>query len=271
MPVSSNAVQIGSRVNEQSAFLAAIISAPDDDTPRLVYADWLQEHGDDARAEFIRLQCEKAARGWGRRLNGRRPVAELRLREQELLAGPRLETFEHEVNWFHSGNGTDTWRILFRPGWARGFVEEVTCTAADWLAHADAIHWHPEQKVNVPLTYEERQSYACKVCGNSPDEDGWIEHGKGCYTQGEDGGGTSRVELPAQTVPRPCPATAHPVRKVRLTTWTPEDRTKVCRLAVGLDQTGRPYVSVMAELWPGIEFELPCVSAVPPELIITDG
>lgn len=30
----------------------------DDDTPRLILADWLEDHGETARAEFIRVQCE---------------------------------------------------------------------------------------------------------------------------------------------------------------------------------------------------------------------
>jgi uncharacterized protein (TIGR02996 family) len=34
-----------------------ILENPDDDAPRLVYADWLEEQGDPL-AEFIRLQCE---------------------------------------------------------------------------------------------------------------------------------------------------------------------------------------------------------------------
>jgi uncharacterized protein (TIGR02996 family) len=38
------------------AFFQAILDSPDDDTPRLVYADWLEEQGD-PRGEFIRLQC----------------------------------------------------------------------------------------------------------------------------------------------------------------------------------------------------------------------
>jgi uncharacterized protein (TIGR02996 family) len=42
------------------AFLQAIIESPDDDTPRLVYADWLEEHGQAERAAFIRVQCELA-------------------------------------------------------------------------------------------------------------------------------------------------------------------------------------------------------------------
>src|SRR5688572_9572629 len=43
--------------------MAAIIADPDEDTPRLALADWLEEHGDKhdrARAEFIRLQVEAA-------------------------------------------------------------------------------------------------------------------------------------------------------------------------------------------------------------------
>jgi uncharacterized protein (TIGR02996 family) len=37
-------------------FLRAICANPEDDTVRLVYADWLDENGDGGRAEFIRLQ-----------------------------------------------------------------------------------------------------------------------------------------------------------------------------------------------------------------------
>jgi uncharacterized protein (TIGR02996 family) len=45
---------------ESDALLDAIFDAPDDDTPRLVYADWLQEQGQSAYADFIRLQCAAA-------------------------------------------------------------------------------------------------------------------------------------------------------------------------------------------------------------------
>jgi uncharacterized protein (TIGR02996 family) len=46
-------------VNEEQAFLAAILADPDDDAPRLVFADWLEERGD-PRGEFIRGQCRLA-------------------------------------------------------------------------------------------------------------------------------------------------------------------------------------------------------------------
>ena|GEM_PF-2564964 len=45
---------------ELRALLAACHRDPDDDTPRLVLADWLQEH-DDPRGELMRLQCRLAA------------------------------------------------------------------------------------------------------------------------------------------------------------------------------------------------------------------
>ena len=49
--------------DERDAFYQAIMDKWDDDTPRLVYADWLDERGDEPsciRAEFIRLDCELA-------------------------------------------------------------------------------------------------------------------------------------------------------------------------------------------------------------------
>src|SRR3954454_3163332 len=41
-------------------FLADVVERPDDDTPRLVFADWLDDNGQGERAEFIRVQIERA-------------------------------------------------------------------------------------------------------------------------------------------------------------------------------------------------------------------
>src|SRR5262245_51635979 len=45
-------------MTDGDALRRAILAEPDDDTPRLVYADWLQENGNTDRAEFIRAQIE---------------------------------------------------------------------------------------------------------------------------------------------------------------------------------------------------------------------
>ncbi len=44
--------------NDGAALFRAICEQPAEDTPRLVYADWLDENSQPDRAEFIRLQCE---------------------------------------------------------------------------------------------------------------------------------------------------------------------------------------------------------------------
>jgi uncharacterized protein (TIGR02996 family) len=63
----------------ESSFLAAILADPDDDAVRLIYADWLDEHGETERAEFIRLQFALA----GPDIAERGPLFE---RERQLLA-----------------------------------------------------------------------------------------------------------------------------------------------------------------------------------------
>ncbi len=68
-------------------FLEDIVAHPDDDAPRLIFADWLEEHGDSDRAEFIRVQIQRASLPeWDAR-----QVA-LRLREQALIE-------QHEQKW----------------------------------------------------------------------------------------------------------------------------------------------------------------------------
>jgi uncharacterized protein (TIGR02996 family) len=44
--------------DDQRALLAAIVADPSDDTARLAFADCIEEHGNSARAEFIRLQVQ---------------------------------------------------------------------------------------------------------------------------------------------------------------------------------------------------------------------
>lgn len=45
-------------MSDHNALERGILADPEDDPRRLIYADWLEEHGGKERAEFIRLQCE---------------------------------------------------------------------------------------------------------------------------------------------------------------------------------------------------------------------
>jgi len=47
-------------MTDHDALVAAICADPDEDTPRLAYADFLQENGEPERAEFVRAQIDLA-------------------------------------------------------------------------------------------------------------------------------------------------------------------------------------------------------------------
>ena len=67
---------------DEQALLAAVWAAPDDDGPRLVYADFLQEQGD-PRGEFIALQCAKSLD-----VAGRKRMRELEREHKHKWLGP---------------------------------------------------------------------------------------------------------------------------------------------------------------------------------------
>lgn len=45
-------------MTEREALHAAVLESPEDNLPRLVFADWLEENGEQVRAEFIRTSIE---------------------------------------------------------------------------------------------------------------------------------------------------------------------------------------------------------------------
>jgi uncharacterized protein (TIGR02996 family) len=97
-------------MNDGQALLAAVIAEPEDDAVRLVYADWLDEHGDAARAEFIRTQIKREG------LRKRDPErAVLEAREKELLG-------RHAQQWLQP-----------LPEWARPHEEIPLATDWDWF------------------------------------------------------------------------------------------------------------------------------------------
>lgn len=107
-------------------FLSAIHADPDDESLRLIYTDWLDEHGDDvgrARAELIRAQCELE----------RLPAEE---RRRALQKRVRSLVKEHGKVWTEPMRkaklGKD-WR--FR----RGFPEEVTLSARVFVVVAEEV------------------------------------------------------------------------------------------------------------------------------------
>lgn len=101
------------------AFLESIRANPDDDTPRLVYADWLDENGDAPRAEFIRVQCAKA-----RLPRWHRDYSLLAWRERVLRV-------RHEHQWLAE---LPTIKGVGWGNFVRGFVQEVRVLAPAMLS-----------------------------------------------------------------------------------------------------------------------------------------
>src|SRR5580704_9481671 len=105
-------------------FLRAVLDAPGDDLPRLIYADWLDEHGDPDRAEFIRSQIELAR--LPRSAPGRKP---LRARAAELLR-------RHRAAWLAPLPRLPEVRFN---GFERGFPSRVVTTEPSFLLYAGEI------------------------------------------------------------------------------------------------------------------------------------
>lgn len=146
-------------MSEREQLIAAVLAEPEEDLPRLVFADWLEENGEPERAGFIRREVKRGD-------DGGRPCV---------------------LPWFSRGGGgrwywgadgnTRLWRkgeiktvcdTLPEPehadwtaGFSRGFVSEVGCLASDWLRYAGNLFArHPLTRVVLldkePFDFEGR-------------------------------------------------------------------------------------------------------------------
>jgi uncharacterized protein (TIGR02996 family) len=141
---------------EYRALVAAVRAAASDDLPRLVMADWIEEHGDPAWAEFIRVECELERNPFRAKVladtytddeEGVKPECEravglyrrAKVLWEQVSAPAGLVTRPYRrilpngrfllepdfaPNELRSG-----WRFEFR----RGFVSHVKCKLLDWI------------------------------------------------------------------------------------------------------------------------------------------
>lgn len=131
----------------RDAFLQDILEHPDEVAPRLVYADWLDEHGDEPdRAEFIRTQCELD------RLPEGDPARAALDRRCRLLLKTRRKEWTAELTKARLGN-----KFLFR----RGFVEGLTLTAERFVVVAPKLfQLAPVRLVHFPYAVRETSALA---------------------------------------------------------------------------------------------------------------
>jgi uncharacterized protein (TIGR02996 family) len=125
-------------IPQREAFLQSVCEEPEDLATRLIFADWLEDHGDPDRAEFIRIQCELVAE-----LDDSPRLRKLQAREADLL-------FLHRRRWngeLHRllsrtplANQVDSRRGLIRTwGYGRGFVETIWMQALAFVRNPDVV------------------------------------------------------------------------------------------------------------------------------------
>jgi uncharacterized protein (TIGR02996 family) len=132
---------------DYAALLRAVLADPADDVPRLILADWLDEHREPERAEFIRVQCELAnhpGMNCGVMYCSRRDPGGLcdscqrydALRQRELLTNFRA------ASW--AGVNLPFNDFEYR----RGFVAQVNMPLDGWLsAGPNLVHTQPLERV----------------------------------------------------------------------------------------------------------------------------
>jgi uncharacterized protein (TIGR02996 family) len=128
-------------MTHEELFIQSIRETPADDAPRLIYADWLEEHGQGDRAEFIRVQCRLS------RLTEAEPEQSVLSARAEGLLG------EHWDEWVGPLRSiVGPWRDRYGERWMgeeyhpdglrrfqRGFVDTLALDAANFLDHVEHL------------------------------------------------------------------------------------------------------------------------------------
>lgn len=149
---------------EKEAFLRRICESPDDDAPRLIYADWLDERGDSDsrdRAEFIRVQI-KLARMDGTfclkngnetkfgKLTKHCRCSVCKLRRVELASAIRRHGIYKRWQEMPTFSDSKYRRLIPQGLFHRGFVEVVQIPLAGWLQiGTEIILRHPVKRVTT--------------------------------------------------------------------------------------------------------------------------
>lgn len=121
---------------DRAALLYAVLADPSDDTPRLVFADWMQEHGEEERAAFVRRQ---------------------------FADGPQLSEWPRDGAWmsydewpdsvgylFYSDLRSPVHRHRFGYRWHRGWIDHVSLAAPVFFDRAELLfRTHPVEFVTL--------------------------------------------------------------------------------------------------------------------------
>lgn len=121
----------------EEVLLQEICANPNDDTPRLVYADWLDENGHEERAHYIRVKCGLFADKGDYEMQ---PVWALAVAK---AFGFSTDPSDGDKGYFRhfgygSGNELATHREV-KWGWERGFISYIECECMDWVKYGRKV------------------------------------------------------------------------------------------------------------------------------------
>ena len=179
--------------------LAGILASPDDDLPRLMYADALDEAGEHSRAEFIRVQVEIARIADKKGIVHSVVRGDLLRRADELLHASLLAALDMPQIWPAWSHTLDVyhWSQWWINDWFeepnrrqaacyhhRGFVEAVIASQDLWFAHGDhIIARHPIREVRlvtwpevVSQTYERERHTELTLTAGARQASFTVEH-----------------------------------------------------------------------------------------------
>lgn len=94
--------------------LRRVLEDPADDAPRLTYADWLEEAGQEERAEFIRIQCR-----WPDQ------IARVEYCRGNAVGSPLIEWLDSMTSIVGHQN--------YDARWQRGFISEIRLTCEQFV------------------------------------------------------------------------------------------------------------------------------------------
>lgn len=151
-------------MNERDELRRAVLESPHDDLPRLIFADRIQEDGEDELAEFVRVQCELATiladtpERFHHNLDMTLDTQDLdQQRWKHEIWG--LQKRENEL-WKVVGDSFDVYGMQSRMGWEktdgeqnvcvvrRGFIDEIRLPLTNYIGRAVALFSeHPIERV----------------------------------------------------------------------------------------------------------------------------
>jgi hypothetical protein len=124
-------------------------------------------------------------------------------RRDELLAMAPIEAWLREKQASTAGVATVEHVLYVAPPMADAVRAECASIALQLCAESDAF-WPTGDHVIAAIAHFDLTDaihdriaelwFECDVCCARPDAEGDVSHGRGCYTQHEDGGGTSHEE-----------------------------------------------------------------------------